>query len=224
MVERNGPLFVPAVALLLAVVAGGCSLFSKSLFPKKAGVRLAHFSEQAPAPGEAAPLFELRDLDGRIVRLADLLGDRPVVLQLGSHSCPVYRYRRHWMDGLIEEYRDRVHFLLVYTIEAHPVGSKSPYADGEWDPWINRLTGVRVRQPSSLQERTSQAERSFTKLKLEQAMVVDEMDDAVWRAYGSASAPAFVIDRNGVVVARQVWIAPARIRELLDRLLAEEPP
>ncbi|HVS16118.1 MAG TPA: deiodinase-like protein [Thermoanaerobaculia bacterium] len=208
-----------AVIMAVSLLAAGCSLF-----PKEAGAPLAHFAEQAPAPGETAPLFELRDLNGRIVRLADLLGDRPVVLQLGSHSCPVYRYRRHWMDGLIEELQDRVHFLLVYTIEAHPVGSKSPHADGEWDPWINRLTRVRVRQPSTMEERVAQAEHSRTKLKLERAMVVDEMDNSVWGAYGAASSPAFVIDRNGVVVAGQVWIEPAQIRELLERLLAEGSP
>lgn len=204
------------VSLLLLPLA----LFAAGCFPHHAGPRLAHFHDQAPAVGEPAPNFTLRDLDGRPVELAELIGERPIVLQLGSHTCPVYRYRRFWMRDLHEEFGDRVHFLIVYTVEAHPVGSKSPYTDEEWDTWWNRLTGVRVRQPADEESRREQASFSRERLKLGGAtMVVDEMDDPVWRAYGGASSPAFVIDREGRVVARQVWLEPEKIRQALVRLL-----
>ncbi len=205
---------LPLFTLLTSLALGGC-------FPHHAGPRLAHFETTAPAVGEPAPDFTLLDLDGQSVELTELIGDRPIVLQLGSHSCPVYRYRRFSMSGLYEDFRDRVHFLLVYTVEAHPVGSKSPYRQGEWDPWWNRLTGVRVRQPPDEESRRRQAESSHERLKLEPMMVVDEMDDAVWRSFGAASSPAFVIDREGRIAARQVWVEPKEIRQVLDRLLAE---
>ncbi len=205
---------LPFLGLFTSLVLGGC-------FPHHAGPRLAHFETMAPAIGEPAPNFVLLDLDGQRVELAELIGDRPIVLQLGSHSCPVYRYRRFSMSGLYEEFRDRVHFLLVYTVEAHPVGSRSPYAEGEWDPWWNRLTGVRVRQPPDGKSRRRQAGASHERLKLEPSMVVDEMDNAVWQSFGAASSPAFVIDRKGRIAVRQVWVEPMEIRQVLRQLLAE---
>ena len=92
-------------------------------FPHKAGSRLGHFYDESPAKGELAPNFSLKNLDGEIVQLKDLVGSKPIVLQLGSHSCPVYRYRRFSMSKLYRQYADKAHFLLVYTLEAHPTAT-----------------------------------------------------------------------------------------------------
>ncbi|MEM7480842.1 MAG: deiodinase-like protein [Acidobacteriota bacterium] len=215
-------LYPLAVLALLLAASGGC-------FPRSAGPRLAHFATTAPEVGQPAPAFTLPSVDGGEIVLADLLGERPLVIQFGSHSCPVYRYRRHWMRDLIADYRERVGFLLVYTVEAHPQGSKSPYAEGEWNPWINRLTGIRLAQPESLDERISLAKESRQRLGLNRPEVelpfaVDRLDDAVWREWGAASASAFVIDRNGRIASRQVWIDPQEIRRALDGLLAPRTP
>ncbi|MEM9552895.1 MAG: deiodinase-like protein [Acidobacteriota bacterium] len=207
--------------VLLLALATTAALFA-GCFPRDAGPSLQHFDDLAPAVGESAPSFALETLDGERVYLDDLLGDGPVVLQFGSHSCPVYRYRRHWMDGLWEEYGERVRFVMVYTIEAHPVGSKSPYAEDEWDPWINRMVGVRVEQPPTYAARRERAATSKHALGIPITYLVDAMDDGVWQAYGAASSPAFVLDRNGTVVESQVWIDPDAIRAALDRLLAND--
>ena len=50
--------------------------------------------------------------------------------------------------------------------------------------------------------------------------VVDRMDDAIWKAYGAASAPAFVIGAGGRVVARQVWSDPGAFDEVLEDLVS----
>lgn len=208
------------IALLLltaSIPLAGC-------FPHEAGPRLAHFDASAPAVGDAAPRFALAGLDGAEVDLENFLGERPVVLQLGSHSCPVYRYRRFGMEKLVDEFGDRVHFLLVYTREAHPVGSKSPYAEGVWDPLWNRLTGVRVREPATLDERRELAGRSLRMLELQQTMLTDAMDNAVWQSYGAASSPAFVLDSESKVVLRQVWLDPKEIGRELRRLLETTEP
>lgn len=197
--------------------------FSIGCFPKSPGTSLAHFPEVAPAVGQPAPDFVLQTVDGHEpVRLQDLVGDKPVVVQLGSHSCPVYRYRRHTMDNLWEDYAGRVHFVIVYTTEAHPVGSKSPYRDGEWDPMINKMTGVRVEEPQTLEERRRRASDSKNELGLPVPVLVDSMDNAAWRAYGEAASPAFVIDGEGRIALSQVWVQPKEIRQTLDRLLATD--
>ena len=190
-------------------------------FPSRPGPRLAHFADEAPALGERAPGFVLQDVGGLPVSLEDLIGVRPVVVQLGSRSCPVFRYRRFGVEGLIEEFRDAVEFVVVYTVEAHPDGSKSPYDDEEWLTWINRVTGVRVEQAESTVARRAEARETIDRLGLQQTVLVDDVDNEVWRAYGGAPSAAFVLDREGRVALRQVWIDPAEIRDVLRSLLED---
>ncbi|MEM7052137.1 MAG: deiodinase-like protein [Acidobacteriota bacterium] len=211
---------------LFALLACACLILG--CFPRQAGPRLAHFATTAPAVGEPAPAFSLPSLDGGELALEELLDDRPVVIQLGSHSCPVYRFRRHWLRGLLEDYGERVRFLVIYSIEAHPEGSKSPHAEGEWNPWINKIAGIRIAQPETFEERFERARQSridlgLTDFESSLSFVVDRLDDAIWQTYGAASAPAFVLDRDGTVVSRQVWVDPKEIRRVLDRLLAADP-
>lgn len=203
-----------AGAVLLAAV------FSLSCFPHQAGPRLAHFPGSSPTPGSEVPDVVVYDAAGREARLADVIGRRPVVLQLGSRSCPVFRYRRFGMQKLQREFAGRIDFLVLYTQEAHPVGSPSPYSDAEWDLWINRLTGVRLEATTTLEERRERAADTVQRLDLDASVLVDGMDDTAWRAFGAAPSPAFVLDTDGRVVLRQVWVDPAGIRRVLRRLLA----
>jgi Iodothyronine deiodinase len=208
---------LPSLALLAAaaLLSGGC-------FPRAPGASLAHFATSAPAPGALAPPVELIAADGQSHRLDALLDGRPLVLQLGSHSCPVYRYRRHSLAPLWERFAGRVRFVLVYTREAHPAGSASPFTPGEeWNPWINRLTGVRVREPASIEERRAQAVGSHHSLELPVELFVDPFDNPAWQSFGAAASPAFVLDTEGRVVLRQAWIEPREIAATLERLLED---
>lgn len=202
----------------LAVVLAAAQ--STGCFPHQAGPRLAHFADAAPAPGAEVPDVVVHDDGGREVPLADAIGDKPVVLQVGSRSCPVFRYRRFGMHELQREFAGRVDFLVLYTQEAHPVGSPSPYTDEEWDMWINRLTGVRLGATTTLDERRERAVDTVQRFELDVAVLVDGMDDAAWEAFGAAPSPAFVLDTDGRVALRQVWVDPDGIRPVLRRLLA----
>ncbi|MGH9381675.1 MAG: deiodinase-like protein [Thermoanaerobaculia bacterium] len=194
-------------------------MYALSCFPHQAGPRLAHFADSSPTPGSEVPDVVVYDADGGEARLADVIGRRPVVLQLGSRSCPVFRYRRFGMQKLQREFAGRVDFLVLYTQEAHPVGSPSPYSKAEWDLWINRLTGVRLGATKTLEERRERAADTVQRLELDAAVLVDGMDDAAWSAFGAAPSPAFVLDADGRVVLRQVWVDPSELRPVLRRLL-----
>lgn len=208
-------LLVLGLLLGATLVASGCASGASSL---------ARFPEIAPAAGEPAPDVELRDLAGNRVALAELLGERPVVIQLGSYTCPVFRYRRFGMAKLHRDYGDRVRFVVVYTREAHPVGTKSPYSEGEWDTWVNRVTGVRLGEPADRAERRERAAEAHRELELPGEILVDGMDDRAWELYGRAPSPAFVVDREGKVALAQRWVRPKAIRRVLDRLLDERAP
>lgn len=201
---------------LLALAATGC-------FPTEAGPRLAHFDELAPQIGALAPPSTFVTADGSAVTLSSLLDGRPLVIQLGSHSCPVYRYRRHSLRPVWERFADRVRFVLLYTREAHPVGAPSPYLESaEWDPWINRLARVRVLEHRDLEDRLARARQSRAELELPLELFVDTFDNAAWRAFGAAASPAFVLDPGGRIVLRQVWVEPEQLAETLDQLLLSE--
>lgn len=207
------------VSLLLSLLSNfGC-------YPHSPGSRLAHFEVLAPRVGELAPPTSFVTAEGSAIELASLLDGRPLVLQLGSHTCPVYRYRRHSLRPIWEKYAGRVRFVLVYTREAHPVGSPSPYLLGEeWDPWINRMAGVRLREPRSLEERIARAVRSRAELELPVELFVDDFENSTWRTFGSAASPAFVLDAGGSVVLRQVWIEPHELAAALEKLLRDTAP
>lgn len=209
---------------LTGVAVPLAALQAVSCFPRQAGPRLAHFAESAPAPGTEVPDVLVYDAERREVRLAEAIGDKPVVLQLGSRSCPVFRYRRFGMQELQREFAGRVDFLVLYTQEAHPVGSPSPYTGEEWDMWINRLTGVRLRAPTTLDERRERAVDTVQRLELDAAMLVDGMDDVAWEAFGAAPSPAFVLDTDGRVVLRQVWVDPKELRQVLRSLVSAPAP
>lgn len=211
---RRSLLAVAAILLLC-----GC----RALFPVEAGEGLAHFVAEAPERGAPLPDVAVYDVGGDRVNLRALATGRPVVLQLGSHSCPVYRFRRHDMNPLRAEYAEHVSFVTLYTVEAHPAGSLSPYRDSEWNPLINRVCGVNVPQPRTVAARIEGAEQSADALGNDGRILIDSLSNSGWRALGRAPSAAFVFDREGKLVLAQPWVEPDGIRDALNRLLSGKP-
>ena len=88
--------------------------------------------------GSAAPDFALLLSSGdRRVRLSEFRGKRPVVLVLGSYTCPKFRSQAPVLNALYERYHERAEFLLVYIREAHGAGS--------WQSTINQRRRHRPR-------------------------------------------------------------------------------
>lgn len=201
------------------MVGGGCAL----LFPVDAGDSLAHFGTRAPQVGDMAPNVTLRDLTGNTVDLHQLIGKQPIVIQLGSYTCPVFRYRRFDMQKLYEEFSGRVTFLVLYTLEAHPNGVPSPYREDsgeEWVPWINRVSRVKLNQTQSLKQRTSHALFAQQRMQSSARFLVDPPTNYAWQTYGQAPSAAFLIDQQGRIVLRQPWIVPKDIKSGLEQLLS----
>jgi len=194
-------------------------LSSCSLFPVEVNERLAHFYSESPVVNRLAPDFKLKNVNGETIKLSSLVGDKPIVLQFGSYTCPVFRYRRWDMADLYRHYKDQVNFLLVYTIEAHPKGSDSPYFGKEYRTWWNILTGADFAQAASFEERFQQANATVDSFDIPYSVVVDTMDNRVWKSYGRVPSAAFVINRQGKVVLKQPWVVPKGIAAKLDELL-----
>lgn len=97
-----------------------------------------------------------------------------------------------------------VEFVVVYVEDPHP--GEPGYRD--------------LRQPESLEERTQYAKNLVGDHAMEATVVVDEMDDAVWKLYGSLPNMIYVIDRDGRVAYHATWTMPDQIDGVLSELTA----
>jgi hypothetical protein len=91
-----------------------------------------------------------------------------------------------------KRYGDRVQFLAIYIREAHPT-------DG-WRMASNDRAGIAIAQPRSTKERCDVAARCCQALHTTMPQLVDEVDDAVGRAYSGMPDRLYVIGRDGRVV------------------------
>ena len=58
-------------------------------------------------------------------------------------------------------------------------------------------------------------------LKLKTTILVDGMDNKVWKAWGSAPNCAYLIGTDGRVVEAQPWFDAGPMRAALEKLLAK---
>ena len=172
-----------------------------------------------PQAGALAPNFQLKSLDGQIVSLQDYLGKKPVVLQLGCLTCPIFRQKFPATESLRAKYSGRADFLLLYTIEAHPQGDPSPYSGSEWVTPPNEAEGILYRQPIAESERALIANNARIFLSIRMPILLDDMQNSVWQSYGRAPNAAYLIGSDGRIKLRQGWFEPTEMDKALQKEL-----
>lgn len=188
---------------------------------KPSGPIAAQIGRDGPKPGMAAPDFKLQTLDGKMLEGSKLWQEKPLVLITGSYTCPVFRRQTNQMDSLAKDFGDKVHFLLLYTVEAHPKGDPSPYNGKEWITPANQKAGILLAQPTTMEARLKLARECAASLKLKVPMVIDTLDNATWQAYGRAPNCAYLINKEGKIVAAQPWFDGGPLRKELEKLLGK---
>ena len=173
-----------------------------------------------PKKGEVAPEFDGLTADGSRLRFSPG-GKRPTLLVTGSYTCPIFRANVAGIRAIHRDFGERVDMYYLYTTEAHPVGSNSPYRDSEWVTRPNRTDGVLLEQTETLDERVARARKAQDDLGLPLTILVDSMDNTGWKAYGEAPSAAYLIGTDGRVVLRQGWVNPAKLDKTLKRMLNE---
>jgi hypothetical protein len=122
-------------------------------------------------------------------------------------------------DKLYSKYKDFAQFLIIYTIDAHPTGSISPYSSKEWTAaFSNDKAGLPVYQPQSYEKRVALAEKMIEESGIRVPVLVDEFDNPVWFTYGPAPNIAYLIDRDGTVILRQPWYDAVKMEEAILKL------
>lgn len=197
-----------ALALVFAIVA--FALFGPVDEAAYADYNYLHFDRDAyvtagqrrVAAGGPALDQTIYDLDGNEVQLSTLWQDRPVVIEFGSVSCPVFDSRISPMEQLANEYQGRADFYVLYTREAHP---------GQNYPAHQSLTN-KIGFARDLKRIES----------IERTMLVDDVAGTMHRTYGAWSDSAYIIGRDGVVAFLAQWNEPDKLRERLDILLEDD--
>jgi len=158
-----------------------------------------HLFGSGPEPGDKAPDFKGRTLDGDKIELSDFRGDKNVVLTFGSSTCPFTAASIGGMNDIYEDYAgDDVECLFVYVRESHP-GEKRP-AHARWEQKVEAADQFRDEE------------------EIEMPIIVDELNGRIHRKYGSLPNPTYIIDRSGRVAFRSLWTRPSVIKKALDEL------
>ena len=109
-----------------------------------------------------------------------------------------------------------MHFIVIYTIDAHPSGSISPYSSKEWTAAYSRDQADNpVTQPTTYEERLRLARQTVTEAGIKVPVLVDEMDDPVWCTYGPAPNISYLIGTDGRIIVRQPWYDPQNMETAL---------
>lgn len=158
---------------------------------------------EGPRAGERAPSFELDDVDGRTWRLDDLRG-RPVVLVLGSGTCPLTAGSLPGLQKLHDERVADAQWLFVYVREAHP--------------------GEEMPAHYSLEQKHEQARRFRSDTGLSWPVLIDSLDGRVHRQYGLQPNGIYLLDERGAVLFRGDIAHAPTLRDALQMLGGEREP
>ena len=146
-----------------------------------------------PKAGENFIDFEAIKLDGTKVLLSSYL-DKPIVLETGSITCPMYANTKNDMNKLQKEYPD-VHFLLLYIREAHP-GAKTP-------------------QITTMKEKIEHAKLTDKYYDERREVLIDTVNGDAHKLYGSMPNMTYVIGKNGLVKFRANWTNIDALKSIL---------
>lgn len=155
---------------------------------------------KGPNPGDRAPDFDGRTIDGDRIRLSDFRGEKNVVLTFGSATCPFTAGSIRGMDDLYEEYRDRdTEFLFIYVREAHP--------------------GEKLPAHKTMQDKIRAAELFRDEEDVDIPVIVDDLDGTIHRKYGKLPNPSYLVDKSGRIAFRCLWTRPGAMEDALEELL-----
>lgn len=145
---------------------------------------------------------EVYTLSGAKMKLSDFLKDKPLVLETGSMTCPMYAQSVPHMKKLVAKFPELDH-LLLYVREAHP---------GERQPQHASLDD-KIRAACKTKKRYHENNRPI---------LVDDIDGAAHRYYGTMPNSIYIIAPDGRILFRSIWNNSHDIEAILSKVAAGE--
>lgn len=180
--------------------------------------------------GQTVDDFILYDKNSVQYQLSQLLSTgKPVLLLSGSYSCPAYRYTMDQvLPDIVAIYDTNVVFLIVYQLEAHPVGPDySPFSDTVFTTSQNVTDGILIPQHRVYADRINRSVQSEAALGSVCPVLMDDPANEFFWAYGPSPNNGYLITPDGWVYAKYGWMMGskntciANINQLLNSVGVE---
>lgn len=139
-------------------------------------------------------------------------GNRPLVVNFCSWTCPVFRVRVGEFLSIVQEFSDVADFLTVYIDEAHPSNG-----------WAFK-NNVEIPAHATLEERCQAAKLMLDSVKFNCPVVVDTMENEANKAYAGLPIRQYVIKNQNVVYAGlpgPTYYNPKEVEQWLKEFRAE---
>lgn len=157
--------------------------------------------DDALKAGDTYVDIDLRHLDGTPAKLSSFLKFKPLVLETGSLTCPMYAQSAGPMQKIMEDHPE-FNFVVLYVREAHP--------------------GERTPQHKSQAEKQRAASRLKSSHGEGRMVLVDDVEGTGHAPYGAMPNSVFVIGMDGTVLFRSLWNNTRQISEVLDAITKKE--
>jgi hypothetical protein len=183
---------------------------------------IGYFEGRGVALGDTVPALTVYKLDGSATKLSECWRDKPALVVTGSLTCDITRERIDQLNALARRFDGRIHIVLLYTLEAMPSDSPAPGPAGEALAERPGDTETPVRpQPKTLADRIRLATELRDTLGVRAGIVIDDMDNAGWSAFGHAPAMAALITPDSKIAVKQGWFDAFAMAEAAETVLAE---
>lgn len=215
-----------AYTAVATIAFSSCIALAHEPVAKKDGAAAAKptFENVGPQVGEQLPDLQLRTIKGEVQRLGDAWRSAPALIVTSSLTCPKSRSRWPELSAIAKKYGDKLNVVVLYVIEAHPVGSVCPYKGVEDITPENQRDGILRAQPMSLEDRIELAQEFKRYLRIDVPIYVDMLDNRAWKAIGAAPNIAFLVEEGtGLVAARQGWFEGPALEKMLGEYFAKLP-
>lgn len=158
-----------------------------------------------PRPGEPMPDFDLPTTDGGRVQKSSFAGRIPLLLTMGSVTCPMTADGDPTLKRLHQQFGDQVAFVTLYVREAHP--------------------GDRYPQPDSFEQKMAFAQELKDRDGLPWPVAVDDLEGTLHRQLDPKPNAAYLVDRDGRVAFRALWSNDREdvLRKPLEQVVAGKP-
>ncbi len=143
------------------------------------------------------------------------------LLVTSSYTCPKSRSRYPELQAVAQRFKSMLKVVIVYVIEAHPLGDISPYKGVEDVTAENRRDGILFRQPTTFPVRLGLARDFKQRFDIDIPIYLDGMENRAWKALGGAPNMGLLVDAKGRVVARQDWFDGPAMATAVEKALAD---
>lgn len=138
-----------------------------------------------PRPGEPFPDFDLLTTDGGRVRNIDFVGRQPLLISMGSVTCPMTAASDTQLKRLHDEFGEHIAFVNLYVREAHP--------------------GAQYAQPETMEQKTAFARDLKRRDALPWLVAVDDLEGTLHQQLDPKPNALYVMNKEGLVAFRALW-------------------